>query len=264
MKILVPINFGESSLNALEYAMLVAQTSGHSVTTLHVVSPQKVPTSKLAHRMLEIQREEDLAFHKTKLGEFIPKLSNPSFQFEDHLVRRGDMAKRILIESMDEFDLVVIGTRGGSKLVETFLGSGTYSYLKIAIKPTIVVPQGWPSSRGITTACLSLKFDNLYSSVCSQLIEITKSLGYHTELLTVVDSVKEDLAVVIQHQGVPIPVEIYAGKKPIKVIKKHIKKFESGLLALHFNIYSLVTSLTEQSASQEFTFRSQIPILFVK
>lgn len=264
MKILVPINFNTSSLNALEYAILVAQTSGHSVTTLHVVTPQKVPTTKLAHRMLEIQREEDIEFHKTQLIGFISQLSNPSFQFDEHLVRRGDMAKRILIESMDDFDLVITGTSGGSKLVETFLGSNTFSYLKLAIKPTIVVPQNWSIAKGITTACIALKFDNLYSSVCSQLIDITKSLGYHTELLSVVDSIKEDLAVVIQHKDMPIPVEIYDGKKPIKVIKKHIKKFENSLLALHFNAYSLVTSLTEQSATQEFTFRSHIPILFVK
>lgn len=264
MKILVPMNFNESSLNALEYAMLVAQASGHSLTTLHVVTPPKVQTTKLAHRMLEIQREEDIEFHNTQLAAFIPKLSNPGFQFDEHLVRRGDMAKRILIESMNEFDLVIMGTSGGSKLVETFVGSNTYSYLKIAVKPNIVVPQSWSSSRGITTACLALKFDNLYSSICNQLINITKDLGYHTELMTVVDSTKDDLAVVIQHNGGSIPVKIYAGKKPIKAIRKHIKHSDSGLLALHFNAYSLVSSLTEQSATQEFTFRSHIPLLFVK
>jgi len=264
MKLLVPINFCESSRISLEYAMMVAQAGNHSITTLHVVTPQKAQTTKLAHRMLEIQREEDIEFHKTEMEKFLPKLSNPSFKFENHMVRRGDMSKRILIESMNNFDLVVIGTKGGSKLKETFFGSGTYNYLKLAVKPSIVIPQSWNMSKGITTACISLKFDNLYSNVCSQMIDITKELGYHTELMTVVDSLKNDLSVIIKHRDIDIPVEIYAGKKPIKVIKKHIKKFDSGLLCLHFNLYSLVTSLTEQSASQEFTFRSSIPILFVK
>lgn len=264
MKILVPINFCESSLNGLEYAMMVAKEGDHSITTLHVVSPPKAQTTKLAHRMVEIQREEDLEFHKTELDKFLPKLSNPSYEFEHHMVRRGDMSKRILIESMNDFDLVIIGTKGGSKLKETFLGSGTYNYLKIAVKPSIVIPQSWSISNGITTACIALKFDNLYSHICSKIIDITKDLGYHTELMTVVNSLKDELGVVIRHRDMDIPVEIYAGKKPIKVIKKHIKKFESGLLCLHFNVYSLVTSLSEQSASQEFTFRSPVPLLFVK
>lgn len=263
MKILVPISFEESSLNGLEYALMLAASGDHSITTLHVIAPQKTHSTKLSHRMHELELEDDKEFHKEALSAFLSKLSNPDFQFADHLVRRGDMAKRILIESMDNFDLVVMGTKGGSKLVETFFGSDSFNYLKISAIPTIVVPRTWSLST-TKKACISLRFDNLYSEISSTLMTISKALGYSAELMTVVDKSQDDLSVSIHHGGATIPVTIYEGKRPIQMITKHIEENDVRLLALHFNTYSLVTSLTQTSASQEFSFRGPIPILFAK
>lgn len=102
MKILVPINFCDSSLNGIEYAIMVAKMGGHSITTLHVATPQKAHSTKLAHRMQEIQIQEDVDAHSRDLEVFLKKLSNPEFEFEEHLVRRGVVAKRTLIESMND------------------------------------------------------------------------------------------------------------------------------------------------------------------
>ena len=74
----------------------------------------------------------------------------------------------------------------------------------------------------------------------------------------------EKIDFALKFEGEKYPLTIYNNHKPIEQISRHIKEKHVGLLALHFNVYSFFKALTTPLVSKEFTFRSPIPILFIR
>ncbi len=264
MHILVPINFDEPSLKGINYALSIADPEKDKITTIQVLPPKKAQTAKLAHRMQELKWEEDEAHHQAQLKEFIAKTSKPNYHYQDHLLRRGDLSKRVLVETLDnDYDLIIMGTKGGSKLKATLFSSKTFNLLKMATIPTIAVPETWVDTSE-HNACVALRFDNVITPICERLLSVSKALSYSTQVMTVVNKIESTIGINIQHEGESLPLYISADKQPTKAISKFIADNNISLLCLHFNIYSSLGSLANTSAAEEFSFRSPIPILFTK
>jgi|GEM_PF-3000456 len=264
MNILVPINFDEPSLKGINFALSIVDPAKDKITTIQVLPPKKAQTAKLAHRMQELKWEEDQAHHKLQLSEFLAKTSVPDFSYQDHLLRRGDLSKRVLVETLDnDYDLIIMGTKGGSKLKATLFSSNTFNLLKMATIPTIAVPETWVDNPN-NNACVALRFDNVITPICERLLSISKALGYSPNVMTVINKIDSKIGISIQHDGESLPLHIFENKQPTKVISKFIKNNNITLLCLHFNIYSSLGALINTSAAEEFSFRSPIPILFTK
>jgi len=264
MNILVPINFCEPSLKGINYALSVADSTRDQITTIQVIAPNKPQTAKLAHKMQELQWEEDQSIHKEKLIEFLAKTSNPDFPYKEHLLRKGDPSKRVLVETLDnDYDLIIMGTKGGSKLKTTIFGSSTFNLLKMATIPALIVPGKWTDT-DVDHACIALQFDNMITPICDRLINVSKSLGYRPSIMTVVKKVESEVGISLTHKNENYPIHFFENKKPTKAISKYIEDNNVSLLCLHFNIYSSISSLIYTSAAEEFSFRSPIPTLFTK
>ena len=140
-KVLVPIDFSDSSKNALRYALDLRKTVNVSISTLHVADPPIKTGTKLIHKMQELAKDEDRLIINKKTKIFLAGMGRMSSKINEPIIRYGDVAKQIInVSIQDNFDIVVMGTRGASKLKETFIGSNTYSSLKMSVVPTIVVP----------------------------------------------------------------------------------------------------------------------------
>lgn len=141
-RILVPVDFSETSLHALRLAVKEARTHGAGLTLVHVGAVVWAgapgldiggPTPILAQWNDEIAREHEAALRRVAREEVPPDLQ------VDCIVRDGVPATAIL-DAVKETgaNLVVIGTHGRRGLDRLFLGSVAESVLRESPVPVLV------------------------------------------------------------------------------------------------------------------------------
>jgi nucleotide-binding universal stress UspA family protein len=140
-KILVPSDFSESANRAIDQAIYFATANNAEITILHARvmyedNPEKLP--ELEDR--ELKREEEL-LKKLKID------TNRHIEINiKHEVIRGFSVHSALLAyiNSNEFDLILIGTHGRSKINQFLLGSVAEKVVRYAPYPVITVP---PTSR---------------------------------------------------------------------------------------------------------------------
>jgi nucleotide-binding universal stress UspA family protein len=136
-RILVPVDFSDCSLDALEYAAGMAQQAKASVMLLHVLEPVSYGLDfDLGH----IRSREDVRESWTKrLEELAATHQHPNMRIEYRL-RGGFPADSILDAARTlPCDLIVMGTHGRRGISHTISGSVVEAVLRKAHCPVIAV-----------------------------------------------------------------------------------------------------------------------------
>ena len=148
-RILVPIDFSDCSLDAMEYAVLVAQRAKASITLLHVLEPVSYGLDfTLLH---ETKRKQMRTVITERLSSLVSALTSAQVTSE-FLMRGGLPADSILDAALAQpADLIVMGTHGRRGLSRTFFGSVAESVLRKARCPVLTVrsPKFHPSHRRV-------------------------------------------------------------------------------------------------------------------
>jgi nucleotide-binding universal stress UspA family protein len=139
-RILVPVDFSECSLKALEYASGFAGQLGARMTVLHVVEPAlhaggypAISTSfdPTSQNLLENSRDRLSEIGRKHLG---------NCDGSDFLVRMGRAPSEILDTAKAlGVDMIVLGTPGSSDLKHVLLGSTAERVLRQAVCPVVTV-----------------------------------------------------------------------------------------------------------------------------
>ena len=136
-RILVPVDFSDCSLDALEYAAVMAPQAKASVMLLHVLEPVSYGLDfDLGH----IRSREDVRESWTKrLEELAATHQHPNMRIEYRL-RGGFPADSILDAARTlPCDLIVMGTHGRRGISHTISGSVVEAVLRKAHCPVIAV-----------------------------------------------------------------------------------------------------------------------------
>ena len=135
-KILVPLDGSEHSLDALEKAIQIAKKFDSKVTLVHLYSITvfKLTPSQIEDYVLELRKagEEILAEGQKKAyAEGVPVETQ---------LKEGHVVEGIIKLAKDNnFDLIVMGAKGISKLKELFLGSISHGVTLHAPCPVLIV-----------------------------------------------------------------------------------------------------------------------------
>lgn len=147
-KILVPIDFSESSINALKVAAQLAVRADIGIYLLHVneMAPYVIPVSEYAYTSSAVDVEEyDKEAERRIQNIKSDILSEPRFgklNIETG-VREGLMIPVLSAVSEEEgIDLIVMSTLGASGWKEVFVGSNTERVIRHAVCPVLVIPEG--------------------------------------------------------------------------------------------------------------------------
>lgn len=150
-RILVPTDFSDCSLDALEYAVLVAQRTKATVRLLHVLEPVSYGLDfTLSH---VAKREEIREKMSVRMSGLVSALQSGGVT-ADFQVRGGLPADSVLEAAQDEqADLIVMGTHGRRGLSHTMWGSVAESVLRKAHCPVLTVrsPKFQPGHRPVVT-----------------------------------------------------------------------------------------------------------------
>ena len=151
-RLLVPVDFSDCSLDALEYAVIVAQRAKASLTLLHVLEPVSYGLDfAFPHpEKRELQRETI----KSRLSGLVSALA--STQVTADYLLRGGLPNDSILEAArtGSADLIVMGTHGRRGLSHAFYGSVAESVLRQAHCPVLTVrsPKFHPDHRRVLTA----------------------------------------------------------------------------------------------------------------
>jgi nucleotide-binding universal stress UspA family protein len=146
-KILVPTDFSEPSLAAVDFAAGLAQPMGARLVLIYIVQPAFPPTPLYEPRNLpEVEAEITkaveqrlAALRKERIDEAIPSTA---------IVRHGTPYAEIVAAARDEgVDLIVIATHGHTRLKHLLLGSTAERVVRLAECPVLTVRAGAPAAR---------------------------------------------------------------------------------------------------------------------
>jgi len=135
-KILVPVDGSQGSLNALDKAIKIAKKFDGKITLINVywISAFRLTPSQLVDYVVEVRKigEEILAEGKKVVrSEEVPVES---------IIKEGHIVGEILKTAKEgNYDLIVMGARGISKIKEILLGSVSYGVTAHAPCPVLIV-----------------------------------------------------------------------------------------------------------------------------
>lgn len=139
-KILIPIDFSETSLLAVEHGAYVAQAFGAELVLLHVVEKHWEKFNIVVPEM-RIAAPDDIITIIEKRLEELAKSIFLEYSVKSYCITaNGTIFSEILsISKEQEIDLIVMGTHGTSGVVEFFLGSNAYKIVNSSDCPVLTV-----------------------------------------------------------------------------------------------------------------------------
>lgn len=144
-KILVPIDFSETSENAFVYALEMAKLYKAELLLLHTFELPIVDNQVVAVNYAEIYDTLELA-NTDHFNQEMPKLlaiaknQNAEHIVMDHIMVTGDLIHNIKeVVNHDNVDFVVMGTNGTSGWFESLIGTNTSSVISDIEVPVLSV-----------------------------------------------------------------------------------------------------------------------------
>ena len=136
-QILVPVDFSDCSLDALEYAVVVAQQAKASLRLLHVLEPVSYG---LGFSFGDSKTGEQERESWTKRSEELASFHQHSHVSVESRLRRGLPADSILdsVRTLS-YDLIVMGTHGRRGISRNISGSVAEAVLRKAHCPVMAV-----------------------------------------------------------------------------------------------------------------------------
>jgi nucleotide-binding universal stress UspA family protein len=138
-KVLVPVDGSENSNRALKHALSLSSKLKSKLTILHVsevppfvyVQSQKLVDSVMASLEKEAKNILDVA--QNQANEY-------DVEYETVLLK-GDNIASVIIDynKKNDFDIIVVGSRGQGKLKTTLLGSVSNNVLHHSKNPVLII-----------------------------------------------------------------------------------------------------------------------------
>lgn len=137
MKILVPVDFSETSVLALAYAIEVSKSFNANLLILNTYEVYKgitpiVNVDEISHKSA-----------KNSMNDLLKKIAIHAHDLPiETLTLPGSAPTNIVkISEENSIDLIIMGTTGASGLKELFLGSTTGAVIAKTKKPILVIPE---------------------------------------------------------------------------------------------------------------------------
>lgn len=138
LKILMPVDFSDSSLNAMAYAVQMTKALHAKLVLMHVVEPLGGDATMFVdEQVIDDECTEALK----KLEEISKELNDINNPYIETLVCTGFPVDKVLaIAKEQQVSLIVMGTTGTNNKFADILGSNTYKVVKNAQCAVVTVP----------------------------------------------------------------------------------------------------------------------------
>ncbi|PKQ45703.1 universal stress protein [Confluentibacter flavum] len=259
IKVLVPVDFSETSEKALAYACQIFNSSPLEVTVLHIFGTH---STALMMKSIDGLLIKDA---KEKLKTLLEKIkkTSPHVQFKTQLVKSYAVQAIVSYGNSDAFDLIVMGTNGASGLKEVFLGSIAGGVISKTKAPVVVVPSKYNLNRPLNIIFALNNIKLLEKTNLSALSLISKLNDSTTTALHVALGTTDEFHLdELRYGDLNLKVKNIQGSGNInKDINTYLTENNADLLCLIRSKKDLLTRIFDDSVTLKQTFSSSIPIL---
>lgn len=141
-KILIPIDRSEYREKIVAYAIALTKAWGAELTAIHVIDPGRgVPGGRIKEKEQEREEEAKREAETLVLNAIDPLIDKEGVRIKKQVVEGSDSIAKSIINYAREnnFNVIVIGTKGMTAVEEFFLGSVANNVIHHAHCPVFAI-----------------------------------------------------------------------------------------------------------------------------
>jgi nucleotide-binding universal stress UspA family protein len=275
-KILIPIDFSETSMLAIEHAAFTAQLFKAELVLLHVME-KFWERFNIITPEVKIDEPTDFANSvEKKLEEIADDIRHKYGVISTCLTTSGNIFKEIMSATEENgADMIVMGTHGSSGVAEFFVGSNTYKVVTQAKCPVLSV-QAHSTKLGFNDILLPIDDSSHSRQKVNHAIALAKRFASRLHILGLADADNDDLDMA-KFEIKLIQISEYAETAGISSIRKIVKANNQAKDTLAYasqNNVDLIAIMTDQEENitgrllgtyaQQVVNHSKIPVLSIQ
>lgn len=140
-KILMPIDRSGYSEKILAYGISLGKAWGAELTAIHVIDPGRgVPGGRVKEK--EMEREEQAKREgMLALDAINPMISKQGINIKKEVIEKSDSIAKAIIgyAKQNDYDVIIVGTKGMTTVEEVFLGSVANNVIHHAHCPVFAI-----------------------------------------------------------------------------------------------------------------------------
>ncbi len=274
-RILVPVDFSETSDMAINTVAAMAKICEAELTLFHVLEYQEYYFSVLPEAKVLMPHIEDLRMEaKKKLDEMQSRIKADTGVRPDIFITTGNIESEIRDYSLKEnMNLIVMGTHGISGYKEIFIGSNAQRVVTLSVVPVLTITKD--SSSGFRNILMPFS-DALHSRQKVNIAaEVAEQYKAHVHILGILGSDdKEEMHKmkiklhsvenIIGGKNLPFSTEIVIAKNMAKKAIEYALQNNCDLMVINTGHESEITGVFLGAFAQQLVNHSPIPVLSVK
>jgi nucleotide-binding universal stress UspA family protein len=260
-KILVPVDFSDTSLNALLYAI---KLFGKSNTEFTVLNTYGTASTAFHMNSMDGVLEDDA---KRGMEAFIKKVKKeePDIDMEIQIVKNSAVSAITSRGNSGKYDFIVMGTKGASGLKEVFMGSVAGGVISKTNAPVVVVPTNY-IYRSLDEIVFAVSNEPLSDATTVE--PLRKLVNMHSCTLNVLHVAKDekpDLDEILDAIDDLNPSVTYGfGTGDVNErLNDSIKDEDAAMLCLIRAKKGLFSRIFNSSVTMKQTFNSSVPLLIL-
>lgn len=276
---LVPIDFSESSIVALQQAISMVKTVGDAanITLLHTIEGANFPMVSDVSQMKGIDQQHALAVEGAwiRMQKIVEAQKAESANIEFHYLVTAGKAYRAISETAEKVkaSIIVMGTHGSSG-IQAFAGSNASKVIQLSPCPVVVIKKQ-PRNKGCKNIVLPLDLTIESKQKVNFAAKFAKKYGSTVHILTMRES-DEFLAnklennltqveIILAEQGIPTTSTVLnaSGGNFVKQTLAWAEGKDADLIIIMSQQDRDIAEFFFGSYSQQIVNRSNIPVLAV-
>jgi nucleotide-binding universal stress UspA family protein len=275
-KILMPVDFSETGLLALEHATFMARLFNAELYLLYVVEIIEFPfnlNSPVLITAHDYDQIEEAAVEK--LNNLAQKITSETSLRVTKLVTRGRVITGISEMAKEhKIDIIVMGTHGAKGFDEYFIGSNAHKAVTIAPCPVITIQQ---HAKKVGFKRIVMPIDNSLHSrqKVNTVVEIAGKYGAEVHILgllnsnEVIDENKFNIKLdsvekVIKENNLTYVRKLVKGENLAIAAMDYSKEINGDLIVIMTDHESNLTGMFLGAFSKQIINHSKIPVMSIK
>jgi nucleotide-binding universal stress UspA family protein len=273
-KILIPIDFSETSMIAIEHGAFTAQLFKAELVLLHVVEKHWEKFSVVAPE-LRVEAPTDLINSiERRLEEVAADIRSKYGVKSTCITSDGNIFHEIIAVSKEnKVNLIVMGTHGTSGIVEFFAGSNTYKVVTEAVCPVISV-RAYANTIGFKNILLPIDDSAHSRQKVNHAIVLAKHFASKIHLLGLSDSDDsgelkmfekklDGIEEYIRKCNLPLSRKTINGGNQARVTYDYAKSINADLIVIMTDQDENITGRLLGTFAQQIINHSKIPVMSI-
>ncbi len=272
-KILCPVNFTSTALNALEFACNLAQLHKGSLTLLHILTDEEY--NRLLEENIEnikLRIDQENALLEKQLESLCREIRNSYPDLKcDYALGYGDLTAGVTdFAATGGYSLIVMGNDGVVNVTEALDGSSTVKVLEKSPCPLMSVPGG-AVFKGFQRIVFGSEFRKADRDALLQLSLYIEPAASSLYVVHISRQEEENKAAALRKEGDELRTYINYPKLHIKVkespegvlsgLDESMEELNADLLVLVTHQRNFLERIFQKSVSKQISYFADYPIL---